>query len=254
MWKWPIELFNYTWSYNSSSRASGRGSTVNQFSMPAEERKVILDVVSSDITESLNDLQAIVEVDILNNTPGKLFFGEQYTTGFFIGSLKPDKIEHYLTSLELTFLVSIPAWITEASTEFITFSESSEVGKRFPYKFPHRYATAGIRTLINEHYAPTPAIITIYGPALDPSISIDGQIYQMNISMATGERLIFDGLNRRIYRKLITGEEVNEFNRRDKNNDPFRPIPPGTLPVVYNGSFSFDITLIQQRSEPRWGG
>lgn len=256
---WPFywnesDLQAHAWEIESTDNPFGSKITRLRRGVTEKSVKLLIYNSGNSVKAFVDHLNAVFESDVVAKTPGKLLFNESYLSGYFTAASLSGRMRDVYAEYELTFTTDNPFWITEASTEFITFSESSEVGKRFPYKFPHRYATAGIRTLINEHYAPTPAIITIYGPALDPSISIDGQIYQMTISMATGERLILDGLSRRIYRKLITGEEVNEFNRRDKNNDPFRPIPPGTLPVVYNGSFSFDITLIQQRSEPRWGG
>ena len=57
---------------------------------------------------------------------------------------------------------------------------------------------------------------------------------------------------KKIYKIGTTGGRSNLFNVRDRTNDIFKPAPVGMVPVLYNGDYSFDITLIHQRSEPLW--
>ena len=98
----------------------------------------------------------------------------------------------------------------------------------------------------------TPMILTIYGPAVNPTLSIGGNTYKLNTTLAANERAIIDQLHKKIYKIGTTGGRSNLFNVRDKTNDIFRPAPVGMVPVLYNGDYSFDITLVHQRSEPLW--
>jgi hypothetical protein len=49
-----------------------------------------------------------------------------------------------------------------------------------------------------------------------------------------------------------SGATLNLFDYRDKDNDIFAYIEPGENIVVYTGDFTFDITIVEQRSEPTW--
>ena len=63
---------------------------------------------------------------------------------------------------------------------------------------------------------------------------------------------MIDQLHKKIYKIGTTGIETNIFNTRDKSTDIFKFAPVGMVSVLYNGDYSFDITLIHQRSEPLW--
>ena len=56
-----------------------------------------------------------------------------------------------------------------------------------------------------------------------------------------------------VYRVRNDGSQVNEFNSRQKYPAPsvFDKIPTGKQTVAYTG-FSFDLTLLLERSEPEW--
>ena len=48
------------------------------------------------------------------------------------------------------------------------------------------------------------------------------------------------------------GVMVNLFDLRGKEFSVFEPIPGDVVTVTWNGSFGFDITLFEERSEPAW--
>lgn len=95
-------------------------------------------------------------------------------------------------------------------------------------------------------------IITIYDAAINPSITIGGKIYAMNATISAGQRIIIDQVRRTIVSMAADGSVTNLFDYRDKTNDIFAYIAPGTQTVIYTGDFTFDISVIQQRSEPSW--
>ena len=93
-------------------------------------------------------------------------------------------------------------------------------------------------------------IITVYGPA-EPI----NHGWRQNTASPRPyplQRIVIDQLQRRIESVTAAGERTNLFDYRDKENDIFLPVEPGVNTVIYDGSFDFDITLVQQRSEPLW--
>ena len=84
-------------------------------------------------------------------------------------------------------------------------------------------------------------IITVYGPAENPSITVGGRIYSIAASVSATQRIVIDQLQRRIESVTAAGERTNLFDYRDKENDIFLPVEPGVNTVIYDGSFDFDI-------------
>ena len=47
------------------------------------------------------------------------------------------------------------------------------------------------------------------------------------------------------------GQKINAFDLRNKEESVFEQIPPGKLALDWSGTFGFDLTLYEERSEPR---
>lgn len=251
-WLSPISLFDYAWGYEQTVKVSGRGSTINRFTMEAREIPIVLDV-RGDVKAGLNDLLAITEPDVLSNTPGRLYFGNQYTTGYLISNAKPGLIESYLTQLSIVFLADIPAWVSEELFVFPTYSGASSEGFKYPFGYPFGYtAILGARQIINDHFAPTLAIIKLFGPVEDPQIAVGSHIYKITGVLGEAERFEIDQRNKKVWKITQSGERINAFAQRGKTYSVFEPIPPGESIVFHNGEFAAEITLLKERSEPRW--
>ena len=73
------------------------------------------------------------------------------------------------------------------------------------------------------------------------------------ISIITGRQLldrIYPGY-RLLAAKSYSGKEINLFDYRDKTQSVFERIPGGNLRLNWTGTFGFDLTLFEERSEPR---
>ncbi len=104
----------------------------------------------------------------------------------------------------------------------------------------------------NQHYAPAPAIITIYGAAEGPTVTIEGNVYGISTSITSSQRLVIDGEKREIYAVGAGGARTDLFNARVKTGDAFMPIAMGEHHVIANGNYRMTIKLIERRSQPRW--
>lgn len=126
-------------------------------------------------------------------------------------------------------------------------------GKGYPYDYPYDYAISLIRdNIMCDSTGSSDFRLLIYGEAVNPSVAIGGHIYTVNGTIAKGEILVIDSLNRTITLTTAQGNQVNWFDKRSRADYIFEPIPAGKNSVTWSGDFGFDLTIIEKRSEPRW--
>jgi hypothetical protein len=83
-------------------------------------------------------------------------------------------------------------------------------------------------------------------------VTIAGNVYAVNGSISAGETLLIDSLNKTITLTTAAGNQINWFDKRNREHYIFKPIPPGQNVVGRNGDFGIDLTVIEKRSEPKW--
>ena len=126
-------------------------------------------------------------------------------------------------------------------------------GSDYPYDYAYDYATSKTGGIIVCNSIRANAFrMRIYGEATNPTVVISGQVYKINGKVAKGETLLIDSLSKTITLTTATGEKVNWFNNRSRDSYVFEPIPAGQNTVEWDGSFGFNLTVIEKRSEPRW--
>lgn len=253
-------LRSFVWDYNYSGYPDGSGGSVSQFSRHQKTKSFNVSAhgfEQSEVETLLNKLHNITEYDTRYRSPGRLWLNSQYVSGYIVGSEIVKKSKHMVfVTKKLTFLPVIPYWCMEETKNFIAggAESSSPYGKRYDGRYPYKYGTGYSQTMLDNTVGSweTPMILTIYGPAVNPSLSIGGHSYTLHTTIAANERAVIDQLHKKIYKIGTTGGRSNLFNTRDKTTDIFQFAPVGMVPVLYNGDYSFDITLVHQRSEPLW--
>ena len=95
-------------------------------------------------------------------------------------------------------------------------------------------------------------IITIFGNVQSPTLYIGDHEYTVNVNVDTGEHLTIDSIEKTITLVKSNGEQVNCFNNRNKDSYVFKKIPVGTSQITSTGQIYFSITLLEERSEPKW--
>lgn len=252
------DLRDFAWEYTASNRPNGYGGRV-QFKRPVQEKTINIGIRGSTAAAfeaNAAALIALTEVDILNGKPGKLYLGEQYLTCYLSTSsaVNYHSRRGNWVSKSLTIVVTEPFWHIETNQRFLLGAPASVANpKNYTGRYPYRYiASTSSGVLTNSHYAASPIIITIYDAAVNPSVTIGGKIYAVNATIGAGQRIIVNQLERTIVSMTSSGSTTSLFDYRDKTNDIFEYIAPGNNTVIYTGDFTFDITVIQQRSEPTW--
>ena len=246
----------YNYEYTPDVTQLAMGVRVNRFTKGAAQYEMTIDF-SGSREERADNLQAFFELadyDVAMNKPGRLCVGDQYADGFIVKSEVERYDDRYRTiGKKCTFYLPYPYWIEDRKISYKAIDGQESGGIEFPIGFPFDLGrtSGGKSTVNNTHYIPTSFLLTFYGPCVNPMITIGGNVYKVNTTVASGEYLEIDSINKTVRRKTSSGF-VNEYNNREKSQSIFEPIQPGVNTLIWSGAFSFDLTLHQERSELKW--
>lgn len=250
------DLKSFVWDYEITGRTSGLGGKVKRFSRQAAEKslKIAVRGTQEQFAARMNALHALTEPDILSCTPGKLWLNGQYIICYLgvSSGITGESRRGLYAEKEMTVVAVEPFWHTEETHHFRPTTGSVTGGKKYNLRYPYRFGTGySNSTLYNNHYASTPMILTIYGPVTNPEVTIAGQLYAVTAVILASERLVVDQIARTITKIDASGGKYNMFDARNKENDIFLHAPSGNSSVQFS-NLTFDVTLIQRRSEPKW--
>lgn len=252
LWFVGTELHDYAWSYTANN------GKIENFNRGIVEKKINVVIACKTKAQGINYMNQIIECsekDILDKIPGTLYFGGYYLKCYLTKSKKSKFIERkgYI-EIELTVLTDSPSWIKETIKSF-SKSSSGTGGKNLDYAFDFPYdftSPSAVQKLVNTGFSDTDFKLIVFGEVTNPSIYIGGNLYEVNCYVANGQYLTIDSKNKTITITKINGELVNHFKDRNKDNYIFTKIRSGEVPVSWIGEYSFEITLYEERSEPKW--
>ena len=250
------ELFGYKWNYESKQRLGGGGKITN-IRKDLEERTLTLSIVNYGVEnyeEAIDYLHEITDIDVLKKTPGRLYVGGMYLNCYVTASEKSEwEAEAGYIDVSLTLAVEYPMWVGENPYTFHSFGVSSTNNKRYPGRYPYRYANGMNSTyIINPHFTNSNFELIIYGPAVNPMVTIGGVPYLVNAILEEDEYLAIDSRSRTIIKVTKNGERENLYHNRQKGRNFFRKIGPGRQSISWTGKFDFDLIIYEERGEPKW--
>lgn len=247
------ELRDYSWNYDTIN------SRISRFYQGVTKRSIPL-VFACESDETIvavrNRLLELTETDVEARIPGKIRIGDYYTTGFITGSKKSKYLlNKRYCEVDLTLTSEDPTWYRE-TTHYFTVGDTESTtdgGIDYPYDYTYDYVERMTgRSIYCDSVGDNAFRMTIYGVTTNPTIIVGNHTYKLNGNIGSGERVVIDGLNKTIVLTSSNGVKTNWFDKRDRNNYIFEPIPSGTHAVAYSGSFSFELTIIEKRREPKW--
>lgn len=250
------ELFGSKWNYESKQRLGGGGKITN-IRKDLEERTLTLSIVNYGVEnyeEAIDYLHEVTDIDVLKKTPGRLHVGDMYLNCYVTASEKSEwEPEAGYIDVSLTLAVEYPMWVGENPYTFHSFGVSSTNNKRYPRRYPYRYANGMNSTyIINPHFANSNFKLIIYGPVVNPMVTIGGVSYLVNAILEEGEYLVIDSRSRTIIKVKKNGEQENLYHNRQKGRNFFRKVAPGRQPISWTGKFNFDLIIYEERGEPKW--
>lgn len=212
-----------------------------------------------DFFDAVNTFFEITETDTAAGVQGILYIGEYYLRCNLISSNKSFWKEVFSgVENSVKLLVPYPYWCREVTKSFLkgnpVSSRTEEEFLLYPFGYPYQYSMpqdAGF--LDNDHYAPCDFQLIIYGPCENPSIRVNGHLYEVMATLYSGDYMVVDSRDNTVFLQKSDGRKVNLFNWRNKDSDLFEKIPAGRSSVTWNtAAFGFDLTVFQERSEPKW--
>ncbi len=250
-------LYDFSWSLGFASRPVYEGGRVVSRRRPNTVRELTLYVYAdneTDFNKAMNDLADTLTTDVEELSPGRLCVGGQYLSCYAsAGEKDVSKDWKFCVKMTLSFFPQNPCWCSERTFSFAFSTVSDEGGLKYPRKYPYRYSSLTRNaTIVNDHYAPSPMIIKIFGPAENPRFSIGGAAMGIDVTLARGEYAVIDQLERTIYKTSAEGEKTNIFNSRLKNGNIFSYAPSGVSLIECSNELNLSVTLVKQRSEPQW--
>lgn len=248
------DLRDYEWNYDVINNR------ISRFYQSVKSRKIPLVIFCKTDAAAIavkHRLLELTETDLHALKPGKVRIGDYYTSGYITSSVKSDYlIDKRLCKLELTLTSDNPLWYSEKTHTFSMDSRNvidAGKGVDYPYGYSYDYTliTAG-RSINCDSIGGGTYKLLIYGPAENPAVNIGANTYAVKGRVGTGEVLLIDGLTKTITLTTASGRKVNWFDHRSREFYIFEPIATGQNAVTWNGSFNFDLTIIEKRSEPKW--
>lgn len=261
--EWPVvveditTLFGKEWKHEATENVNANRKKLERFYRTGGSKKITLQVYAdtkAEFDEMLDRLNEITDIDIIEQKPGKLWVGDYYLE-CFITELDPKDYDDifYTVDVDATIEAFTPYWINKSTYTFHSYGIASNYNKRYPGRYPYRYAN-GLTSnyLVNPNYTPSNFQMIIYGPVVNPQIAVGINTYLVNIVLEEGEYLLIDSRNKTITKFLKNGEKVNAYHNRQKGKEFFEKIRTGRQMVQWTGKFDFEITVIEERSIPKW--
>lgn len=255
--KWPIMLQNpetlleYKWEYGT------KNNRISYFKKAIMEMSLDISIFA-DSEEEFNDtvdhLFEKTEIDVLQEEPGEIHIGEQYMKCYVLenemGDYDPDCSA---TDITLKIVTDNAWWYSEKKFEFRP-TKATDVWLDYPHEIPYDYLSNLVSENINnEAFSACDFRIIVYGPCVDPTIYIANHKYNVNTTLADGDYIVIDSAMRTIRKVENNGEETNIYDDRNRDSYIFERIPARIVPVSADGSFGFDLYILEERSKPRHG-
>lgn len=246
------DLHDYEWQTTKrGNRISSLDRTVITKKMPV----IIMCETEEQGIAARNRLMETTEKDVLAMKHGRIIIGDYYYRCYVTKSQKGEYLycgKRYM-KLTLTLTSDFPYWVKETSFIYRNVFGSSGQNLDYPFDYPFDYFPGtGHRKLNNTGFVGTNFRMIIHGRCENPTVYISGHKYQVNCVIEANEYLTIDSVTKKIYKTAIDGTVTNMFSKRDRDSYIFEKIPPGMNTVIWDGNHGVDITLLEERSEPKW--
>lgn len=248
----------YEWTPNTTEKEMGV--TVNAFAKEPVTYDITLTVrgKEKERKQILNKLTNAFEYDVVNLTPGRIYYGEYYIDGYVKKSSNEVSSENNSrTDCKIEIYCPYPFWSMEQQESF--YPDSANKGNPYTfldypitYNYDYSRKSAGTQNWIIDHFRDNNFEMVIYGPCADPRILINGYPYQIYETLEAGEYILITSREKTITKHLRNGTVQNIFAKRAKDKSVFALIPSGVLTLNWSGEFGFDIKVYKERSVPEW--
>lgn len=246
----PNDLFSREWDYKIGYRALATASRC--------ARKVSFKAFFADMVQA-DAFRRCADTDMQKGTPGTICVNDWSQRCFVVAS-EVDGIGGDFFAAKLTLVLLDGVWRRETTTAFVPVRGSADYEfLDLPHDLPYDLgATSPRQYVINPCYSGSPAKFVVYGPAVNPSVRLAGNLYQVDVTVPDGGYMDIDPLRRTITVVAADGTTMDAFSKAHRGSGVgsgeyiFERVPVGTSEISWDNSFGFDLTLYEEEGEPAW--
>ncbi|MFV0529475.1 MAG: hypothetical protein ACK5MN_12280 [Lachnospiraceae bacterium] len=263
--KWPYrlkvgssDLPNFEWEYTTVSSGLD-GASISAFSRGIKQGTAVLTIKGESreaYYKAMNSFFEETERDLLNLKPGRLFINDSFLECYVVKSEKADwDLDYGESDNQITVVAEYPYWCIDKLYQVFATEDGPVVSLFLDYPKAYLYdytANPAVKMLINTNFVASAFRMVIYGPCVNPAITVGDNHYEVATSLLENEYLVIDSRYKTIRAYTKTGIVRNEFNNQNKNYDIFEKIQVGENIVTRSALFGFDLHLMHERSEPLW--
>lgn len=252
------KLRDVEWDYETA------GSSVASFSKEPAEVELKVGIAADTEDEGLAWRDAIadlMEADVMARQPGSVSVNG-WETPCYVVQREADNwwFSGRFFEVTLTLLLLTRTWNRTRTFRFDGNDQKSDgTPLDFPYDYAHDFSTAMNleRVIENDGIADADLVIRMYGPAESPSLQVGGNTYGAYVSVAAGGYLEIDTEQETVVLVGPYGDRSNVFGKRVKGAEGsgsfiFQKAAPGVIGISSDSGFSFDVDVVEHRSDPRW--
>ena len=246
----------YNWKWGVQGTALQFGVRVSDFSRPPAEydAEIFVYGTPAERRKFLTEFHYDIENDVRKKKPGRLIWGGYYIDCYITQSqTNPAETWKYLSNT-IHIYAPYPFWVQDYKIELLPSEETESEFLDFPFNFPFDFTapTIGEVTIKSDFPFDSEFEMVIFGPAVNPRVTINYYSYVLYTTIPQGAYVIIDSRAHTITQYNADGTQSNMFNFRNKTDSIFRKIPGGNLRISWDASFGADITIFHEKSEPEF--
>lgn len=246
----PNDLFSREWDYEIGYRALATASR--------GARKVSFKAFFANMAQA-DAFRRCADTDMQNGTPGTIYVNDWFQRCFVVAS-EVDGVGDDFFTAKLTLVLLDGVWRRGTTTAFVPVQGSANYGfLDLPHDLPYDLGTTPPpQYAINPGYSGSPAKFVVYGPAVNPSVRLAGNLYKVDVTVPEGGHMDIDPLRRTVTVVAADGSTMDAFSKAHRGSGAgsgeyiFERVPVGTSEISWDNSFGFDLTLYEEEGEPAW--
>lgn len=236
------------WSYELGYRG------ISGVSRPAREASV--DARFTDLAE-YDRARRVLDRDVAMRTPGELVYAGEWRTRAYVVKSELKTAYRGYRACALTVVLLDGVWRKPVTMSFNPSLTGEGEFLDLPYDLPYDLVPVAAATETEgPEWMPSPCVITVYGQATNPEITIGGNLYAVDCTVPQGGYLVIDGMNLTVTEVAADGTRTNRLDAAHLGSGEgsgeyaFEPIKPGVQPLSWSHAFGFDLTYYIEESEP----
>lgn len=246
----PNDIFSREWDYKLGYRALATASR--------GAREVSFKAFFANMAQA-DAFRRCADTDMQNGTPGTIYVNDWFQRCFVVAS-EVDSVGDDFFTATLTLVLLDGVWRRGTTTAFVPVQGSADYEfLDLPHDLPYDLgATPPLQYAINPGYSGSPAKFVVYGPAVNPSVRLAGNLYQVDVTVPDGGYMNIDPLRRTVTVVAADGTTMDAFSKAHRGSGVgsgeyiFERVPVGTSEISWDNSFGFDLTLYEEEGEPAW--